>query len=191
MKLFNILAVSFLCGGFMLHAQLPTAVVDPVVFVQKKQITGILASGLGLKATELGQLTALVGQMNLYDSKRGGVKSAAISGVAIFGTLQTMISTLGLKIADIEYNIGLRKLTSFGYGLARFESQLKREKQYFEWLKEQYTIVMGATLASGGAGYTYTALLKLLIHVMEIRSKITRIDKEVKAGMKVSRLLAR
>lgn len=191
MKPFSILVVICLFSYLGLHAQ-SQSLADGVVAGQKGVISGLLGTELGLKGTQAGQLILLEELEERYNSKRG-IKASVISGAAIFATLQVMISTLGNRISDVEYNIFLRKVATFGirHGLAQIEDRLKREKQYFNRVQEQYGVVMLSVAASGGPGYTYTALLKLLLRVMKIRNEVLKINKEVKSLMGASWLLSR
>jgi hypothetical protein len=122
-----------------------------------------------------------------YQDKIGPM--ANISNSLLYIGLETSFSNLGDKISNIEYNINMRKL--FPFGISSLESELKRQKDYFLQLKKEYQIVLNYSLISGGAGYNYTAFLKLLIRLTKIQSNIYEIDKGVKNRMGISKILAK
>ncbi len=187
----RLLIVVCLCGCLGLQAQ-TQSLADPVVATQKTTITGLLAKETALKNAQTGLLNALGVLEGQYDDKRG-LKSNLASSASVLADLQIKIAVIQSDITDIEYNIRLRKLATFGirHGLAKIESELENQKKYFEKLKRAHQVVTLSTPLSGGGGHLYTAFLKLLKRAAKISNKIFDLDRRVKSLMTASRILAR
>ncbi|GAA4277185.1 hypothetical protein [Aquimarina mytili] len=189
MKHTSIIIIFILC--FTKGIGQSSSLADALVAKQKATISGLLIGEIMLKNQQASLIQQLRSQEVKYARKRGPLSN--ISNVLVFSTVQTIISTLGTKIAKIEHNIKVRKYSTLGirHGLSRHEAELKREKEYFNRLKEEYQTLQIGLSISGGAGYNYTAFQKLLLRVMTVRAKIFEIDKEVKSLMGASWLLSK
>ena len=195
MKPISLLTILCFYGGFQLHAQniVIRSITDRVVAGQKATITASLAAEQILITDQKRLVRDLEDQEEKYDGKRGTYANISANAF-VFGMLQYMISQVDQKIPKIEYNIRVRKLATFGirHGLSRFESDLKRQKAYLEKLKHENTLIGGwSLLGVGGAGHLQTASITLLSRVMKVKNKVFEIDKNVKALMGASKLLAR
>lgn len=164
-------------------------ITDAFVAGQKGVIVGSLTAEFGLKISRARLLIRLRDQENLYNRKKRSITSPKL--IFFKGVIQRIMNLINEKIAAIEYNIGLQQLVSLRHGLSRHKAALKKEKKYFIKLQEENNFLNTGTVLSGGAGYNYTAFLKLLIRMMDIKSNILIIDKDVKALMSASRILAR
>jgi hypothetical protein len=124
---------------------------------------------------------------NNYQRKIGPL--ANVSNTLVYAGIQASFTDLENKISDIDYNIQLRKIIPFG--MISLESEFDRQRAYFIKLKGEYHLVRTYSLLSGGAGYNYTALLKILIRLVKIRSNIYEIDKKVRNRMGISEIWAK
>lgn len=194
MKPISLLTILCFCSGLQLYAQniVIRSIADKVVAGQKVTITGSSAIEQAFITDQKRLIQDLEDQEEKYDSKRGTYANISANAF-VFGMLQYMISQVDQKIPKIEYNIRVRKLATFGilHGLSRFESDLKRQKAYLEKLKHENTLIGGwSLLGVGGAGHLQTASITLLSRVMKVKNKVFEIDKNVKALMGASKLLA-
>jgi hypothetical protein len=164
---------------------------DNQVLAKKITISGLLASEQQLLRTQKQLIEQIKKEEDNYQDKIGPLSN--ISSSIVYITVQTTMNDLQEKISNIEYNISVRKFATFGirHGLSRIETELQRQKGYFLKLKEEHQVILTYALVSGGAGYNYTANLKLLLRIIKVRSKIFKIDRDVKNLMKISKLLAK
>ncbi|MEE1964583.1 hypothetical protein V1387_17985 [Allomuricauda taeanensis] len=126
-----------------------------------------------------------------YAQKTGAIGN--ISNSMLYLALLNMINGMDTKIAAVEHNISIVKITRLGFrhGLKGFESELENEKRYFRKLKQEYNLLNNSLLLSGGSGYNFTAFLKLLLQTMEIKENVLQINKNVRALMNINILFAK
>ncbi|WP_271781972.1 hypothetical protein [Aquimarina algiphila] len=162
---------------------------DVFVAGQKATIVASLTAEFGLKISRARLLTRLKDQEDLYNRKRRSITSPKL--LFFKGVIQGVMSLINKKINSIEHNIAIQKVVSLRHGLSRHEVALKKEKKYFMKLQKENNFLNTGAVLSGGVGYNYTAFLKLLIRMMDIKSNILIIDKDVKGLMHASRIFAR
>lgn len=180
MKPISILILICLCGCIELSAQ-TSSLADAFVAGQKKTITGLLITEGQLKGKQAALLNILKTFEDQYDDKRG-VAANFTSNLWIASTIGLLILDIDEKILAIERDIRFRKFATFGilHGLARIESNLQREKGYYEKLQDELRLVGGwSLLGVGGTGHVYTAFLKLLDRFLELEGKISEIEKNM------------
>lgn len=195
MKPISLLILICCYGSLQLHAQniIFYSIADDDVAGKKIAIAGSSLIEQSLRTDQKRLIEDLEDQEEKYDGKRGTFANISANAF-VFGMLQYMINEVRQKIPDIEYNIRVRKRATFGirHGLTRFESDLKREKAYFEKLEYESTLIGGWSLIGvGGAGHLQTASITLLSRIMKVKNNVFEIDKNVKALMGASWLLAR
>lgn len=166
-------------------------IADLEVARQKVQLATLMGTEIGLLRQQRELMRSIKIEEDRYQDKIG--PRANISNGPVFLAVQGMMLSMSKKIRDIEHNIRLRKYASLGlfHGLYRQESELKRQKGYFQQLQRENRIVTIHALGSGGGGHNYTAYLKLLLRVMKLRTKLLDIDRDVKTHLKVLRFLSK
>ncbi len=186
-----IIIIIGLCYSTQIRSQIThsTTIFDTNVSFKKIGISTLLGAEILLKKRQARLIQDLRKEEKEYGDKR-----SSFTSIPVIATVFGIIRTLDNKISEIEHKIRLRKSVSFGihHGLSRHEAQLQRETAYFKKLRSEYYKLLSAkAVGSGGGGHDYTAFLKLLIRIMNVRAKIFEIDKEVKGLEKASELLSR
>ncbi|UOB18430.1 hypothetical protein [Abyssalbus ytuae] len=186
-KILIMLLISSICFG-QSHSE---SIADVMVASQKMMLYGLLKREKNLLREQQNLIEKIKKEEKSYQDKIGPLSN--ISNTIVFLTLEKTLRSMKKKISNVETNIRIRKFATFGlrHGLSRYESELKRLKKYFNKLEEEQQVINTVALASGGAGYNYTATLKLLLRAIKVRGKILEIDKNVKALMGASRLFAK
>lgn len=110
-------------------------------------------------------------------SKSFSTKTSAFLSISLFTVEQTenKIQELLADITTINSFPG-----KFKYGLGDMEGRLNYEQNYIDEIQGDYPWLAGSVAFGGGAGYTYTAVLKILIRVIEIKRNVYEIEKEIK-----------
>lgn len=186
--LFIICFISYSSSWSQTHSE---SIADVTVAGQKTTIAGLLGVELYLRKEQLKMMKELKKEEESYSKKRQPLSNA--SSTLVYGATLTIIETLNKKIPKIKTNIRIRKFATFGirHGLKQHEADLEKEERYLEKLKEERNVLYSGLALSGGSGHNYTAFLKLLKRLMRVRGEVHRIDKEVRALMGASWLLAK
>ncbi|WP_405208498.1 hypothetical protein [Aquimarina sp. LLG6339-5] len=187
------LVILLLSSSWMFGQTHSESIADVVVAGQKTTINGMLGYELSQRNFQTLLLKGLEETEEDYNSKRTFSASNIVANSLIIFAAQKEIRFLEQKIQDIQSNINILKVASFGigHGLSRYESELKKEENYLKKITDEDGILYGGLLVSGGTGHVYTSYLKLLIRISPIKNNILRINKEIKAKMTVTRILAR
>ncbi len=185
-KIHVLLVISML---YSIHGIGQYNIFDKQVSLKKGTINIGLITEMGLKFSQAHLLIDLAEEENEYNRKRRSITSLKLIGFKV--AIQKIMGSLNDKIAAIEHNIAIQKVVSLRHGLSRHEAALKKEKKYFMKIQKENDFLNTGAVLSGGVGYNYTAFLKLLIRMMDIKSNILIIDKDVKGLMRASRIFAR
>ena len=163
---------------------------DPVVAIEKGFISGLLGAELGLRKDQRQLLKDLRKLEDEYADKRTPLSNTATAG--IIAAIEFNFSNLRERIRNVEHNINVVKFASLGlYGLRRYKAQLQKEKEYLNKLEKENETLRSGLLFSGSAGDNYTVYLKLLLKQIPIKNNVMVIEKEIKARMTITRILAK
>ncbi|GAA0716334.1 hypothetical protein GCM10009430_11940 [Aquimarina litoralis] len=193
MKPIKLVIVLLLSNYWMLAQTHSESIADAFVAGQKATINAMLGYELSQRNLQTALLKGLEETEESYNSKRTFSASNIGANSLIIYAAQKEIQFLEQKIRDIRANIRILKVTSFlfGSGLSRYENELKKEENYLMKIKNENSIIASGVFISGGTGHVYTSYLKLLTRISPIKNNILRINKEIKAKMTVTRILAR
>lgn len=187
MKHFSFLILLFCCHS--MTAQLVVHnIFDPKVATQKGIINGALFAENALVLNQRNELEKLRRYEKDYNSKRS-ISANIFSNTLVVSTVELQINTIESTILNIKRNINGATFGLGTYGLSRYKDALEIEEKYFNRIKgENNTLRLGA-LASGGVGHVYTSYLKLLLRLIKVKNNLLKIDKEVKARTKLTRMI--
>ncbi len=189
----NIKYIFILFCGTILAQTHSESIADVVVAGQKNTaIAGLLGAELALRNAQAGLIKALEETEEDYNSKRS-VAAGLFANTLVIGAVQTQLAFLTTKIRNVKSNINTLKIASFGVGqgLSRYMNEVETEEKYVQKLHVENGLLIAGLGISGGTGHVYTAYLKLLIRLIPIKNKILQIDKDIKAKMTFTRILAK
>jgi hypothetical protein len=190
MRRINLILFFGMCWVLSSNGQ-TQSLADPVVASMKATVQGLLYREYSLKIRQRQLLTDLRREEADYASRTGAIGN--ISNSIIYAALYQMMGKMDAKIAAVEHNISIVRITRLGFrhGLKGFETSLANEKGYFQKLKQEYSLMNQCLLISGGSGYNFIAFLKLLLRTMQIRHNVLLLDKQVKSLMNLNLFLAK
>jgi len=113
-----------------------------------------------------------------YDKKRNAQISAQGSKEVNAATTAAIESTRS-KINKLLSRIIRLDTVYLRHGLRRYESTLNSEKKFLEGIQKDLLYQQTSIVLSGGAGYNYTAFMKLLIRTLEIRASVLEIENKL------------
>ncbi|OEK07361.1 hypothetical protein A8C32_18160 [Flavivirga aquatica] len=189
MKAINFIIMLF-CTINLSAQTMSWSIADVVVGGEKTVITAALGTELSLRKAQGKLIKELEEAEENYNSKRE-IKANFKSSFIIIAAVQTQIINLNKKIENINSNISVLKIASFGvgHGLSRYKAALDTEQKYLQKINEENLLVGGTGFfVSGGTGHLYTAYLKLLLRIIPIKNEILKIEKEIKAKMTVTKI---
>ncbi len=161
---------------------------DEVVAGQKIAITGALVAEIILRDQQKGLFNRLGTLEKEYEKKRNAQVSA-LGSAKINAATSTALVITKLKIDELIKRVNILNKVYLRHGLQRYESELYLEKKYLERIQKDHIYQEGSIALSGGAGYNYTAFLKLLIRVIEIRANVMDIENKLDNLATLNRVL--
>lgn len=179
-----------LCHSVLVLGQI-TTLADEEVALQKATLVGLMVREHQLLMDQNQLLAKLRFEEREYLKKTNAMANASSAPLVL--ALEQQMYGIRELIADVEHNIKLLRMASLGLhlGWSEYQKELKNRKIYFEKLEQERLMVVEIAAFSGGVGHNYTALLKLAIRMVRLRSEILVIDRDVKGLMKFTKLFSK
>ncbi|MBQ4820587.1 hypothetical protein [Aquimarina sp. MMG016] len=183
MKTINIiLLLCILCWSWEIEGQSSSyseTIHDVVVASHKGIIAASLGTEISLLQTKRAWLDRLERVQRDISDRRGALGN--FRSAPVLATLEFVLLDLNRQITLVDRKIQIQKFATLGlkHGLYKHESNLRREREYLNKLNQQNIMIKTGLINAGGAGYNYTAAMKLLKRAIDIRAKVFDIDKDV------------
>lgn len=153
------------------------SIADPVVGTLKGTMNTNLATDNGLTIDQNIAVGLLKAQEDDYNERRGfDIYAIPIKTFTIQEVEKTLNIAKDVNL-DIE-NIQTSNLF-FRHGIRKLDSDLQKETSYLKEIEEDYIMLTANEVLGGGSGYSYTAVLKVLLRTLKVRRNILDIQMKV------------
>lgn len=178
MKLIKLhILIPLICLPMTIKAQ-TWHIQDEVVFAEKLALGGILAFEIVLKNRQKNHWNKLAELEEKLNNKRGH-KNITANTIIVFAN--KMIVDTQNDINEIKNDLSTKfNNAKLRMGLSRYESEILKEEEYLNEMKDYRLNSVIGLANSGGPGYNINAALKVLIRLTKINNRVNKIYLNVK-----------